>query len=326
MDNQLHHAVETYRRVLQLVGDPPGPVACEAYGGLARISYEWNDLDAALQHGLKSLELARQVEIASYVSSELFLARLQLARGDVAGALTSLAQTEQSVRERHFLVRMPEVAAAQVRALLQQGNLADAADLAQTYELPYSHARVHLARGDTSAALETLVPYRREVEALGWEEERLKAMILQAIVHHARGEMDEAVHVLADALALAEPGGFVRTFVDEGSPMAQLLSAVTALGIMPDYTRELLAVFEPAEQKSEGTPALPLSQSLIEPLSQRELEVLHLIARGLSNRQISERLYLALNTVKGHNRVIFSKLQVERRTEAVARARELGLL
>jgi LuxR family maltose regulon positive regulatory protein len=134
---------------------------------------------------------------------------------------------------------------------------------------------------------------------------------------------------LERALTLAEPEGYVRIFVDEGRPMAQLLSEAAAHGIMPDYTARLLAVFEAEEQKSEDESHLPHAlpaQSLIEPLSQRELEVLRLIAQGLSNREISERLFLAVITVKGHNRNIFRKLQVRRRTEAIARARELGLL
>jgi len=134
------------------------------------------------------------------------------------------------------------------------------------------------------------------------------------------------VQLLSDALALAEPGGFIRLFVDEGLPMAQLLSEAAAHGIMPDYVGKLLAVFEAEEQKSADKSVLPPAQPLIEPLSQREMEVLRLMAQGLSNREISEQLFLALSTVKGHNRIIFDKLQVQRRTEAVARARELGLL
>jgi LuxR family maltose regulon positive regulatory protein len=116
--------------------------------------------------------------------------------------------------------------------------------------------------------------------------------------------------------------------------MAQLLSEAVARGIMPGFIGKLLAVFEAEEQKSEGKsnlpPALPEGQrdgeSLSESLSQRELEVLRLIAQGLSNREISGRLFLALNTVKGHNQKIYSKLQVQSRTEAIARARELDLL
>jgi LuxR family maltose regulon positive regulatory protein len=95
---------------------------------------------------------------------------------------------------------------------------------------------------------------------------------------------------------------------------------------MPDYIGKLLAVFEAEKRKSEDKPALPPAQPLAEPLSQRELKVLRLIAQGLSNHEISERLFLALDTVKGHNRRIYDKLQVQRRTEAVTRARELGLL
>ena len=326
-ENQLYLAAETYRRVLQLAGDQPLPVACEAHLGLARIFYEWNDLDAAEQHGQQSLQLARQIENTDrFVACEVFLARLKLAQGDVAGAAAILAEAGQFARQHNFVHRMPEVAAAQVLTLLRQGNLAAAAHLAQTHELPLSQARVHLAQGDPSAALAVLEPLRQQVEAKGWEDERLKVMVLQAVALHAHGEKDKAVQLLGDALALAEPGGFIRIFVDEGLPMAQLLSEAAARGIMPDYVGKLLAAFEAEEQKSEDKSDLPPAQPLIEPLSQRELEVLQLIAQGLSNREISERLFLALSTVKGHNRKIFDKLQVQRRTEAVARARELGLL
>jgi LuxR family maltose regulon positive regulatory protein len=259
----------------------------------------------------------------------VFLARLKPAQGDVAGAAAILAKAGQVVRQHNFVYQMPEVAAAQVLTMLHQGNLAAAAQLAQTHELPISQARVLLAQGDTSAALALLSPLRRQMEAKGWQDERLKVMVLQAVALHAHGEKDKAAQVLGDALALAEPGGFIRIFVDEGLPMAQLLSEAATQGIMPDYIGKLLAVFEAEKRKSEDKPDLsPASpaQPLIEPLSQRELKVLQLMAQGLSNREISERLFLALDTVKGHNRRIYGKLQVQRRTEAVARARELGLL
>ena len=222
---------------------------------------------------------------------------------------------------------MPEVTAVKVLTLLQQGNLAAAAHLAQTYELPLSQARVHLAQGDTSAALVVLESWRGQMEAKGWKDEPLKVMVLQAVALQAHGEKDQAVQVLCDALALAALGGFIRLFVDEGPPMAHLLSQAEAFGMMPDYTGKLLAALEADAQKRENTFSLPPpAQPLIEPLSPRELEVLHLMAQGLSNQDICERLFLALSTVKGHNRNIFGKLQVQRRTEAVARARELGLL
>ena len=151
-------------------------------------------------------------------------------------------------------------------------------------------------------------------------------MILQAVVLHAHGECEQALQVLSEALAMAEPGGFIRSFVDEGVLMKQLLSEAAAHGIRPGYTGRLLAALIAEEQKSEDKSDLPAAQPPGEPLSRRELEVLQLIAQGLSNREISKRLFLALNTVKGHNQKIYSKLQVQSRTEAIARARELDLL
>ena len=327
-DNQLYQAAETYRRVLHWAGEKPQQIISEAHIGLARVLYEWNDLDAAEQHGEQSLQLARRYEsfIDRFVFGEVFLARLKLAQGDVDGASAILARTDQSVRQHNFVHRMPEVAAAQVLTLLRQGNLAAAAHLAQTHGLPLSQVRVHLAEGNPSAALAVLEPFRQQVEAKGWADEQLKAMVLQAIAHQAHGEKEEAVQVLGDALALAEPGGFIRIFVDEGTPMFRLLSEAAAQEIMPGYVGKLLAEFESEEQKRTDKSSLPPAQPLIEPLSQRELEVLRLIAQGLSNDEIGKRLFLALDTVKGHNRRIYDKLQVQRRTEAVARARELGLL
>jgi LuxR family maltose regulon positive regulatory protein len=334
-ENQLYLAAESYRRVLQLVGVPPWPAACEAYLGLARICHQWNDLDSALQHGQQSLQLARQIEnVDTPAACGVLLARLKLAQGDVAGAAALLAMAEQFVRKHNFVHRMPEVAAAQVLTLLHQGNLAAAAHLAQTNELPLSQARVHLAQGDPATALAVLGPLCQQVGAKGWQDEQLKVIILEAIAYHALNEEIKAVQLLGDALTLAEPGGFIRIFVDEGLPMAHLLSEASAHGMMPDYIGKLLAAIEDATKDRSArrtTEPLPSSSvlrpsSLVEPLSQRELEVLQLIAQGLSNREICERLFLALNTVKGHNRKIFGKLQVQRRTEAVARARELGLL
>src|SRR6266566_4305812 len=326
-DNQLYLAAESYRRSLQLAGDPPQRMACEAHLGLARVCYEWNDLEAALAHGQQSAQLARQIIVDTFAAYGVFVARLKLAQGDVADAAAVLDEAEAYVRRHSFVFRMPDVAAAQVLLLLHQGHLAAAAHLAQMHDLPLSQTRVHLAQGDTSAALAVLLPWRRQVEAKGWADERLKVMVLQAVALQAHGDKDKAVHLLCDALALAKPAGFIRLFVDEGLPMAHLLSAAEALGMLPDYTGKLLAILKAEEQKRAHTSSLPPpAQRMFEPLSPRELEVLHLMAAGLSNQEMCERLFLALSTVKGHNRTIFGKLAVQRRTEAVARARALGLV
>jgi ATP/maltotriose-dependent transcriptional regulator MalT len=330
-DNQLYQAAETYQRILSLAGDTPLPIASEAHLPLARICYAWNDLEAAEFHGRQSLGLAGQYGqgIDRFVLCETFLARLKLAQGDLAGAAALLAQAAQSARQRDFADRLPEIAATQIVTFLRQGKVAAAAHLAETHDLPISQARVRLAQGDPSAALATLEPWLRQVTAKGWADERLKVMALQSVALDAYGEKDRAVRMLSDALALAERGGFIRLFVDEGPPMAHLLAATAAQGILVDYIEKLLAVLDAEKQGRAQAPhrySASSAQLLIEPLSPRELEVLHLIAQGCSNHEISERLVLALSTVKGHNLKIFGKLQVQRRTEAVARARDLGLL
>jgi LuxR family maltose regulon positive regulatory protein len=321
LECHLHQAAGTFRSGLQLAGDHPQPFENEAHLGLARIFYEWNDLEAAEQHGQQSLQLARQFDraIDRFVICEVFLARLKLARGDVAGAAAMLAETDQSVRQNNFVHRTREVAAAQVLVLLRQGDVAAAAHLAHTHDLPISQARVLLAQGDTSEALAMLAPYRRQMEVKGWQDERLNVMVLEAIALYAHSEKDKAMQLLGKALALAEPEGFIRLFIDEGTRISGLLSEAAARKIMPDYTARLLAAFEVDSN-------LAFSQPHVELLSQRELEVLRLIAEGLSNQEIGERLFLALDTIKGHNRRIFDKLEVKRRSEAIARGRELGLL
>lgn len=325
-DNQLHQAEETYQCALGLIGDPRQPMACSAYMGLARISYEWNDLVRAQEYGQQAVQLARQIDVIDVsASGELFLAQVMLAQGDVAQAAALLSELEQVVHQRNFVRQIPAVAAAQVQVMLRQGDVTGAAHLAQRHNLPLSQARVCLAQGEPAHALAVLEPYRQQMETREWPDEVLKALVLQALAHDALGDSNTALQTIGDALTLAAPGGLIRTFVDEGLPMRQLLSAAAAHAIMPGYVEQLLAAFETPTQTAGDS--YPLGgQPLLEPLSQRELEILHLIADGLSNREIGERLFLALDTVKGHNRRIYGKLDVQRRTEAVARARELRLL
>jgi len=178
----------------------------------------------------------------------------------------------------------------------------------------------------------------------------IEILILQSLAHQAGHATNNALKTLTQALDLAEPEGFMQIFVGEGKPLQSLLRAAEAKEIMPDYVRKILKTFEINQQHAKKSASFaqprstihsttdstaitttsiattPLNDTLLEPLSQRELKVLQLVAQGLSNREIGERLCLALDTVKGLNRRIFSKLQVQRRTEAVAKARSLNLL
>jgi LuxR family maltose regulon positive regulatory protein len=339
-DLRLHQAAETYREVLELAGDLPMPSSSEACLGLARIHYQWNDLDHAEEYGRSARRLARPIETTDWIIPyELFGARLHRARGDYNGAAGILERIEGLIRRRGFSHRAAELAAERVCLLLLQGWLESAEYVVRNHNLPLSRARVKLAQRDCSAALAELTPLLRRAETGMPADERLKLLLVHAIARNACGEQERALELLRDALAQGEAEGCIRIFLEEGEPMLRLLSAAAARGIMTGYTGMLITAFREEDKgrtgeatreasrsgtsgESGGTPVKPL----LEPLSSRELEVLQLIAQGCSNSEICERLFLALSTVKGHNRNIFEKLGVRRRTEAVARARELGLL
>ena len=188
--------------------------------------------------------------------------------------------------------------------------------------IPSVKRGVWLAQESSAAALALLAPLRQRMAANGWGDLLLKVLVRQAAAYQTTKATDKALQRLSEALTLAEPGGYIRLFIDEGDPMKQLLAVAQTKGLMPNYISKLLDAFARESQTATSSPTQPL----VEPLSDREREILQLIAQGLSNREISERLFLALSTVKGHNQNIFGKLQVKRRTEAVARAQELGLV
>lgn len=322
-NNQLHLARQTYQRVLHMVGDPPQPIACEAQLGLARIFYQWNDLPAAEQHGQDCLQLTQQIaseNVDTVASYRVLLARLKLAQGDVPGAIAVLAAAAAFVRQYGFVSRMPEVAAAQVLALLHQGQLAAAAHLAQTHDLPLSRARVSLAQDDPVTALAVLEPVRQQAAARGWPDEQLKAMVVEAVAHYAHGETDTAMHWLGEALTLAEPGGCIRIFIDEGPPMAALLREATKHGIATNYVRQLRAAFGERDGRT------PSPQLVIEPLSERERDVLRLLTTALTGPDIARELMVSLNTLRTHTKNIYTKLGVNSRRAAVLRAEELDLV
>jgi LuxR family transcriptional regulator, maltose regulon positive regulatory protein len=349
---RLREAMRTYEHALQLAteqGDPVMRGTADMYVRMSNLHREQNDLEAATQHLLRSKEQGGHTGFPqNRYRWRVAMARTLEAQGDVDGALDLLHEAEH-LYVSDFFPNVRPIAALKARMRVAQGRLGEALGWAREQglsaqdDLSYLHefehitlARVLLARyksdreersiHETMGLLERLLQAAEEGGRMG---SVIEILVLQALAHEAQGESPSALVPLERALTLAEPEGYVRVFVDEGLPMARLLAEAAAHGIMPDYTAKLLAALEAEEHKSADESHLPHAlpaQSLTEPLSQRELEVLHLIAEGLSNREISERLFLALITVKGHNRNIFRKLQVRRRTEAVARARKLGLL
>jgi LuxR family maltose regulon positive regulatory protein len=187
------------------------------------------------------------------------------------------------------------------------------------------YARLQLAQNQAEAALETLAMLMTEAEKHGRIRRLHEILVQMALAYQAIGDVDLAVNSLERSLKQAEPEGYTRVYIDEGLPMAKLLREVARRGIQKQYCYRLISAF----QQEGRTPERVFDQGkagLVEPLSERELEVLQLLAEGSTNRAISERLYISLSTVKGHISNINGKLLASNRTEAVARARQLGIL
>ncbi|MFC9707653.1 LuxR C-terminal-related transcriptional regulator [Paenibacillus sp. NPDC056933] len=335
-DNQLHLAAEHYRRVLNLAGNPPLPIACEAHLGLARVNYEWNELNAATHHAQQSVQLAHQFgQTDRVVASEVILAKVMVAASDICRAAAILKKNDVIARQQKYVKQIPGITAEYVLVLIHQNNLQEAERLSQESELPCSQARVLLAQGKISDALSIMESLLADTEASNSKDDQLKAKIFLAVIFHEHGMIERAKSLLEESLVIAEPAGMIRMFIDEGVPMYNLLKKMMPHGNVQSYWHQLWMAFE-AERLRKGLTSdenrnmkqlqLNVSELKNDPLSERELEVLRLIDQGRSNREISEKLHIALPTVKGHNRAIFDKLQVKRRTEAVARAREWDLL
>ena len=343
---QLHKSAASYRRALDLATDARGrrlPVAHRVLLGLGELAREWNDLAAAERCFTESLELSRRYgEIGPMnlmgLMSLLHLARVKAAQGEIETAekmfeeARQLALKSETTPLDDLLVEM-----AQARHSLEQGDIAAAERWAiavqspqSTVQTPYEMreveqlllARLALARGQADEALAALAPLQVTAEQRGQNRRLIEILNLKAMALHERGDSAEALDTIGQALSLAEPEGFIRIFVDAGEAMARLLAQALAKGLAPDYAGRLLQAF----QMGGAGEAASATRRLFEPLTERDVDVLQLIAEGLSNREIAARLVISLSTVKGHTANIYGKLGVHRRTLAVARARELGLL
>lgn len=338
---RLHEALSTYQQLLQrkaTQGESMPLAAANLHRGISEIYCEWGDLEAATQHLLRSQGPEEQ---AVSPSSRLCIAqaRIKEAQGNLDDALVLLDEAER-LYKRDRLPNVRPIAALKTRVWVKQGRQAEAlgwmreqglsVDDDLSYLREFEHitlARVLIARYKNDRADGAIHEAMRLLERLlkatvdgAKTGSAIEVLVLQALAHQAQGNISPALIALERALTLAEPEGYVRIFVDEGTPMAHLLSEAATQRIMLDYTRKLLAAFD--NDKSY----LPAAQSLIEPLSQRELEILHLIAAGKKNQEIADELVISLNTVRYHTKNLYGKLDVNKRTQAVTKAQKLGII
>ena len=310
--------------------------------GLGELLYERNDLDAAERELLLGVEVAQKTgEFEVLVMGQVALSRVRRARGDTEGALESAHEAERLARDSNspeaiceailWRARLHLITAADPGALASDPELAS--DVCGASALTRESERLHrvrllIATEDYDGALQ-LIDKSRTPDEFGGKQ--LEILALRAMSLWARGEKIRAIDVLGRALALGEAEGYVRTLVDEGPAMAALLSEAlgtrqrggftTPDAVSAHYLRKLLAASE-----GEASGSVPPAEGLLEPLSERELEVLQLIAAGKTNRQVATELFVSVGTVKTHVNNIYRKLDIHSRTQAVAKARALDLL
>jgi LuxR family maltose regulon positive regulatory protein len=328
-DYQLHAAAATYREAIKMIGDPSHVLGFEAHLGLANIVYDWNALDEADALAVQCKELVDLAKSRSEIGAELLQARLLSARGEYLQADALLVRATALNKTGPLTDRLREAADLQIRQMLRQGNVDAAVGVARAHTLPLGIARTLLAQGQASQALEQILGHRRTMESERRTQDALKAMVLEVSILQAVGAVDQALQLLRACVRQAQPQGSIRLFVDEGSPMHTLLGHLRDDQGLVDYVARLQAAFGSTLAQSRAVPAPSATAPSHLPLgvfSPRELEILQLIEQGHSNQKIGERLFLSLSTVKWHNQNIFAKLDVQRRTEAVARARQLNLL
>ncbi|PMB09481.1 helix-turn-helix transcriptional regulator [Fischerella thermalis CCMEE 5273] len=316
-----------------------------AMGELLR---ECNQLESAAQHLSASIERGIQAQQPGVMMGYITLARVLMAQGETQAAWQAIWAAEQC--QPWLWPTILSVAACKARLHLAQGNLesaiawAEDSGLSVDDELRYSFtdrllcgseldyltlARVLLVRGKSAKISEPYLDNAMRLlsrlydfaKAGGRKARVMEILILQALGWQAYGDIEQALSILEVALNLPHQGNYVRISVDEGQPMMELLRHAASRGINPKYISRLLAAFGAVNKETSATVEL-----LIEPLSDRELEVLRYLATGLSNHASADKLFVSLATVKWHARKIYSKLNVSNRTQAVHQARELGIL
>ncbi len=328
-DYQLHLAAATYREVIRMIGDPTHVLGFEAHLGLAKILYDWNALAEAESLSLMCRELVVLANSKSEIGADLLRARLLSARNEHKEAEVLVDRASERTKAGQLTDRMREAAELRVLQLLRRGEVKVAADFARAHQLPAGLARTMLAQGKGLDALRAIEHHRRTTELEVRTQDALKAMVVQVIIHHAIGQTDKALQLLRECVTKAQSQGSIRLFVDEGTTMKTLLSQLPHETCIEPYVSKLLDAFgtQATQERPVAVPTSATSSHLpLGTFSDRELGILRLIQQGHSNQNIGELLFLSLSTVKWHNQNIFSKLDVQRRTEAVARAMQLKVL
>jgi LuxR family maltose regulon positive regulatory protein len=346
----LDAALATYRQALEEADDGnltalSGP----AHVGLAQVLYERNELTAALDHANQGVARCRQLTFTQSLATGLaVVARIRHVHGDADGALEAMDEASQTGVSPQVITLLNPVRAHRARLLLARGDVGAAAQwttaagLSPDDEPDYPRepgylvlARVLLAQNEPGPALTLLQRLLDPAASEGRAGSIIEIQALRGLALAASGDHASALGVLAEALRLARPQGYVRVFADEGAPMRDLLARLyaarqgephAARRIDPSYLATLLRACGQAEVAPSPSGAVGAAPGLAEPLTGRELEVLRLLADGKSNQRIAHDLVVALDTVKKHVTHVLGKLGAANRTEAVARARELGLL
>lgn len=346
---RLREAMRIYERGLQLAtkqGAPPLRGAADMHVGMSEVYRERNDLQTAAQHVQRSLEFGELNGLPKNPYRwRVAMARTHESRGDLDEAFSLLEEAEP-LYQGDFSPNVRPFAALKARVWVAQGKVEEALDWARqqglsaeddlSYLREFEHitlARILLAqykndRNDSSlrdaiGLLERLLEAAEEGGRMG---SAIEILVLQALAYQLQDDTPAALTSLERALQLAEPEGYMRIFLAEGAGMAPLIRQAAGQGTLPDYTNKLMAAFETEGKTSVGKSPLPASQPLVEPLSQRELEVLRLFKTELSGPEIARELVVALSTVRTHTKSIYSKLDVNSRRAAVRRAEELGLI
>ena len=342
VQGRLGEAMRTYEQALRRVPEQGGPVlrgTADMYVGMSGVHRERNDLDTATQQLLRSQELGEHTGLPqNRYRWRVAMARIRQAEGDLDGALDLLNEAER-VYVGDFFPNVRPVPALRARIWIAQGSLGEALGWAReqglsvdddlSYLREFEHitlARVLVARyqderaeRSVHEAIRLLDRLLRAAEEGGRAGSVIEILVLRALAYQRHGDIPAALSCLERAVTLAEPEGYVRVFADEGPPMASLLRVAARQHTAGNYVRQLLAAATETEQDG------PVKQALIEPLSERELDVLRLLGTELDGPAIARELMVSLNTVRTHTKHIYAKLAVTNRRAAVRRAAELDL-